>query len=257
MTEAAPRAALVVGAGTADGIGRAIVRRLLPDYRVTIWDRTLEGAAPEGVEFAAVDVTDWDRLGTLAVALPPLSLAVNCVATATIDPAAQLTKEQWDKVVAVNLSGAFYLARWLHRPLAAANGVLVNISSVFAANTFPNRLSYTVTKAGLTTMTRCLAAEWAPDGIRVVTVTPGITATGAQLRAINLGAKDIDRLLERTAQRRLVDPSEVADVVCQVAQPGFSAVTGSEIVVDAGYNILGGGFWDLDTIAGDDAGRPS
>lgn len=241
------RHVLVLGAGGARGIGRGCAMRFLAaGYRVIVWDQRIEEPLPAGVTSAIVDVRDWNRLQELSSTLPSLHAAVNCIAIGTQTPIQRMSKVEWDDVIGVNLSGGFYAARWIHDALAAGRGTYVNLSSIFADSTFPNRVSYCVTKAALVTLTRCMAIEWARDGIRVVTVTPGLTKTGIQLDQIAAGIKDITPIVERTAQQRMVEVGEVANVIFQVTQPDFSAVTGANIFVDAGFDVLGGGFWGLD-----------
>lgn len=246
MSEARPTA-VVFGGGTETGIGRACAQRFLDaGYEVRIWDRALEGRPPEGIAFDAVDVTDWEGLRRLAAELPPLSAAVNAAAIGAVGAVVDLGRAEWDRVVDVNLNGAFYAARWLHAPLRAGRGTLINLSSIFATSVFPNRAAYAVSKAAILTLSRCLAIEWAPDGIRVVAVSPGWTRTGPQIAAIESGTKNVEGMLARTAQRRMLEPAEIAAVVHRVCEPDFGAVTGCNVFVDGGFDALGGGFWGLD-----------
>lgn len=155
----------------------------------------------------------------------------------------ETSKVDWDRIVSVNLNGAFYAARHAHpAPLARGRGTYVNFSSIFAKITVPNRAAYCVTKASLVTLTRCMAIEWAPDGIRVLTISLGLTKTGTQMDQILAGEKNVQPLLERTAERRMVEREEVANVVFAICQWKFSGVTGSNITVDVGYDVPDGGF---------------
>lgn len=247
----APRkSALILGAGSRRGIGRACAERFAGEgYQVIIWDARIEGQLPEGWLAAKLDITDWERLEFVSRDLPDLSAAINCVAIGARTSILKTSKADWDRIVAVNLNGAFYAAHHIQPALARGRGTYVNFSSIFAENTFPNRAAYCVTKASLVTLTRCMAIEWAPDGIRVLTITPGLTKTGVQMDQILSGEKDVEPLLERTAERRMVEREEVANVVFAVCQRDFSGVTGANINVDVGYDVLGGGFWGLDRLS--------
>lgn len=247
MSSCAKQTALVLGGGTQMGIGRACADRFLTaGYEVLIWDRGFEEPLPGDAVCDEVDITDWHGVANRARGLPPLSAAVNAVAIGAVGSVVETSREEWDHVVDVNLNGAFYAAHWLYEALRAGRGTLINLSSIFATSVFPHRAVYAATKAAILALSQCLAIEWAPDGIRVLAVSPGWTRTGVQLAAIESGAKDVDRMLERTAQRRMLETAEVAAVVFRLAQPEFGAVTGSNVFVDGGFHALGGGFWGLD-----------
>src|SRR5689334_2218321 len=106
--------ALVTGA--ASGIGQAVARRFLDvGWRVLGWD--LRPGEDDRVEWRLVDVSDWDAVAAGAREVPPLDAVVNCAAIARLGPINEMSREDWDQTLAINLSGAFYLSRWLYPPL--------------------------------------------------------------------------------------------------------------------------------------------
>jgi NAD(P)-dependent dehydrogenase (short-subunit alcohol dehydrogenase family) len=233
--------ALVTGAGL--GIGAAIAARFVADgWRVIGWD--VQPGADERIEWRTVDVSDWDAVAEAAAAAPPLAAVVNCAAIARLTPINEMSREDWDRTLAVNLNGAFYVSRWLYPQLAEARGVLVHIASVNSKNTTRFRSPYNASKAGLVALTQALAVEWglAGSGIRVFAVSPGLTRTQQALMRIETGAISEDELLGRVPTHRWIEPDEVASAVVALVGGEFSALHGANVMIDAGYDAWGGHF---------------
>ena len=127
-----PRTALVTGAGS--GIGAACAARFLADgWSVIGWD--VRRGEEARVAWAEVDVSDWDAVEAAAASVPPLAAVVNCAGIALMTPTLSMRREDWDRTIAINLNGAYYVSRHLYEPLRRAGGVLVQVASVNAKNT--------------------------------------------------------------------------------------------------------------------------
>jgi NAD(P)-dependent dehydrogenase (short-subunit alcohol dehydrogenase family) len=147
-----------------------------------------------------------------------------------------ITEDSWDRVMDINLKGAFLLSQEACRVMAGAGGgSLVHVSSIdrFGANGLYT--TYNVSKCGLMGLNRCIAVEMARHGIRSNVVSPGATRTEMVERVV--GAEAMDRLMghfDRVPMKRMVYPEEVATACAFLASDAASAITGTELVVDCG-----------------------
>jgi NAD(P)-dependent dehydrogenase (short-subunit alcohol dehydrogenase family) len=229
----------VLVTGAASGIGAACAARFADEgWQVIGWD--LQTGNDRRVVWSQVDVTDWEGVHTAAGGLPALDCVVHCAGIAIRDFAVDMSREAWDRVVDVNLNGSFYVAHATQPVLAAGGGTLVMLASVAGRIGLKHRAAYGATKAAVLQLVRTLAAEWAPDGIRVVAVSPTFVRTPLVLEGIESGIIDVGTIERATPQARLLDPGEVAAVIFRLAGPDFAAVTGSEVLVDGGFGGYGG-----------------
>lgn len=140
----------------------------------------------------------------------------------------------WTKVIEVNLLGAFYCAREaLKRMVPQKHGVIVNISSVHEEIAWSGYSAYTASKAAVSMLTKTLAQEAAPHGVRVLAVAPGAIKTPIN-RAVWNDPENLRDLLEKIPLNRIGDPQEVARIVAVLASDIGSYVTGRTIFVDGG-----------------------
>ena len=189
--------------GASSGIGAAVARRFVDDgWTVIGWD--LRPGDDADIAWTAVDISDWDAVADAARDLPPLHAAVHCAAIARLTPIMEMSREDWDQTLAINLNGSFYVARHLFRALDQAGGALALLSSVNSKNTTRFRAPYNASKAGVVSLTQALAVEWAMAGskVRVFAVSPGLTRTQQAVMRIDSGAID-----EGDAARADADPS--------------------------------------------------
>jgi NAD(P)-dependent dehydrogenase (short-subunit alcohol dehydrogenase family) len=233
-----PSTVLVTGA--AGGIGGAVAERFLGEcWRVLGWDR--QAGSDHRIEWTAVDVRDWDAVAAAGADLPDLAGVVTCAGVGTRDSALETTRDDWHRTIDINLSGTFHTARSTHAALARGNGALITIASVAGTTVFRNRAPYCASKAAVLMLTRCLQVEWAADGVRCVAVSPGFTRTPHVQRGIDEGKTNLEHVLAHTPQGRLVETGEIAAVIWRlVADPEFSAVAGSNVLVDAGFDAQSG-----------------
>jgi 3-oxoacyl-[acyl-carrier protein] reductase len=237
-------AALVTGASK--GIGAAIARALAADgWNVVVNYRSDEDGAKAAVQAihdaggkAVVlhgDVTNGDSRGLLkqaeeAIGGPILAL-VNNAGVARDGLALQLTDDDWDTVIATNLSPAFRLTRdSLRSMMKARYGRVVNIASVVGPRANVGQSNYAAAKAGLIGMTKTIAAEVARRGVTVNAVAPGFIATGMTAELAT------DEIVKAIPARRQGTPEEVAAAVRFLASDDAGYVTGTTLYVDGGMS---------------------
>ncbi|MFI5411870.1 SDR family NAD(P)-dependent oxidoreductase [Kaistia sp. UC242_56] len=242
------RVAAVTGGGS--GIGLASAQALArAGARVAILDRNpvaaeiLATLGDEADHFAVVaDVADEASLEAAFEAVTEraktLEILVNSAGTAIRRPAVDLTLADWDTVVNVNMTGTFLASRIAARHMIAAGtkGSIVNVSSIMGfsgGGLYPN-ISYQTTKGAIVNMTRALAVEWAPNGIRVNAVAPTYVRTPF-IAGLVADPELVARIEAMTPLRRLADPEEVASAILFLAGPGASMVTGHTLPVDGGF----------------------
>lgn len=219
--------------GGASGIGQQCVQQLQDmGWRVVVWDRDGAGDTP------AVDVADYASVAAAAKRLDGVDLLINAAGIAGgREPVADKDPAEWDRVLAVNLNGSFYCAHALYPQLRARGGVVINVASVAGMVMMKGRVHYAVSKAGVMTLTRSLANEWASEGIRVVAIAPGYVKTPLIQRSIDAGELDEAALAAMHPMNRLASPEEVAGAMIALAQPPFQFMTGAIVTLDGGMTL--------------------
>lgn len=178
-----------------------------------------------------------EAFGAIAQEYGRIDILVNNAGTALRKPTVELSLEDWQKVVDVNLTGVFLCARAAGATmLSQGSGVMVNTASIFGLSgggLYPN-ISYQATKGAVVNMTRALAMEWADKGIRVNAVAPTWVDTEfiAALKANPELMAEIQRV---TPMKRLARPQEVAQAILFLASPASAMVTGHILPVDGGF----------------------
>jgi 2-deoxy-D-gluconate 3-dehydrogenase len=158
-------------------------------------------------------------------------------AGASVDvPAFDLTPDDWRAIVDVNLTGAFFTAQAAGRAMRGRGGSIVFTTSTFAHVAFPLRSVYAVSKAGVAQLTRALALEWAPEGIRVNAVGPTATLTDLNRERLSV-PENRDRVVSRIPMGRLLEPNDLVAAVAFLAGPESSMVTGQSLLVDGGWTV--------------------
>jgi NAD(P)-dependent dehydrogenase (short-subunit alcohol dehydrogenase family) len=229
--------------GAASGIGAAVARRFVDEgWAVIGWD-VRPGDDPH-IAWTAVDISDWDAVADASRELPPLNAAVHCAAIARLTPIMEMSRDDWDRTLAINLNGTFYVARHVFPALDRAGGAIALLSSVNSKNTTRFRAPYNASKAGVVSLTQALAVEWALAGskVRVFAVSPGLTRTQQAIMRIESGAIDEETLLSRTPTHRWIEPAEIAAAIVRLVGPDFSALHGGNVFLDVGYDAWGGHF---------------
>ena len=242
------RRAIVTGGATL--FGRAVVSGLAGHgARVIVADVDEVGGVASaqeapGAMFVRTDVTDDAQIaGLLAHAeeqLGGLDVLVN-LACSYGDDGPDASREQWLATLNVNLVSAAMLAV-AARPMLAAggHGTIINLSSISSKVAQTGRWVYPVSKAGMVQLTRNLAMDFAADGIRVNSVSPGWTWSAIMDSLTGGDRAKTDRVAAPFhLTRRVGDPAEVAEVIAFLASDAASVVTGADWAADGGYSAMG------------------
>jgi glucose 1-dehydrogenase len=246
------RRALVTGAAT--GIGRATAGRLAAEGAAVVVNyigdsepadslvREIDGGGGRAIAIAA-DVSNEDQVVAMfreaADALGgPVDVLVNNAGVEKPFPLVEMPLDEWNKVLAVNLTGAFLCARETARALIAADapGAIVNMSSVHEVIPWPSFGHYCASKGGMKLWAQTIARELAPHRIRVASVAPGAILTPINQELID----DAEKRREVEAEvpwGRLGKPEEIAAAVSWLCSPEAEYVVGTTLFVDGGMTL--------------------
>jgi len=229
---------VAVVTGGASGIGHVVATAFCAvGARVAIFD-----LAAAGDDAYKVDVTDEaqvkDAFAAVAARHGRVDILFNNAGIAIRHPTIELTLEDWNRVVAVNMTGVFLCAREAARHMLAAGrgGRIVNTASIMGfsgGGLYPN-ISYQATKGAVVNMTRALAVEWASRGIRVNAIAPTWVRTPLT-RGITDKPELVQRIEQITPMGRLAEPEEIVGAVLFLASRASAMVTGHVLAVDGGF----------------------
>lgn len=235
--------------GGARGIGAAVARALgVRGARVAIAALHPESAeagrgalAASGMEVIALtgDVRDPHQaravVASTAEHFGRLDFLVNGAGLFRRAPSLEVTPAEWQQVLDINLSGPFYMAQAAARVMIpAGGGHILNITSLWGTLAGNGRAAYCAAKAGLAALTRVLAAEWAPHGVRVNAVAPGYVRTSALEKVLVSGKLNLDEVTRRTPAGRLAAPEEVGEFCARLLAGKDNFLTGVVIPLDGG-----------------------
>jgi NAD(P)-dependent dehydrogenase (short-subunit alcohol dehydrogenase family) len=240
---------VAVVTGAASGIGRGVAEALAKEgVRVGVLDRNLSGAEETQKLIAAAG---GQALALACDVADPASIeAAERVITATFGAADVLVNNagmirpgtldtlpaaEWNGLLAVNLTGYLFCAQVFGRAMRARrSGALVHVSSISATNATASAGAYSVAKAGVTMLSRQLAVEWGPHGVRSNSVHPGMIYTPLSQAMYNEpGVKE--RRSAAIPAGRIGTPDDIAHAVVFLASSRAAYVTGTEVVVDGGF----------------------
>lgn len=233
------RTVLVTGA--ASGIGFATAK-LFRDLGDSVVGLDISPSVPDGVRYVACD------LGSLAsiqaavaeVGADRIDVLANVAGIVQFGRFEGISEAEWDRVHAVDLKGPFFLIQACMPAIRAARGNIVNVSSVAGNVAQAYSAAYSGAKGGLTQLTRALALELSPEGIRVNAICPGTVATPLVDHVATIFPPDLD---PRVADRLMmmlpgpaITPAEIGSAIVYLASPAARMVTGTVMAFDGGMS---------------------
>ncbi|HSB72717.1 MAG TPA: glucose 1-dehydrogenase [Candidatus Methylomirabilis sp.] len=242
--------ALVTGASR--GFGRSIARALAEaGTDLVLTSRRLQDVEGVAGELTATgrkvvplqaDVTRGEDVeevvGRALAILGKIDILVNNAGINIRRPALDLTESDWDQTLETNLKGCFRVAKAVGRHMMSRQtGRIVNIASMMASVTLPERAAYGASKAGLVQLTRTLAVEWAPYNVRVNAICPGPFLTELN-RPILDDPEKVKFFTDRMPMKRFGRPEELHGAVIFLASEASSFITGTTIYIDGGWTAL-------------------
>jgi NAD(P)-dependent dehydrogenase (short-subunit alcohol dehydrogenase family) len=244
--DAAPFAGkVVVVTGGARGIGDAIAAAFHEQgATVVALDRDAPAEPRGGVRYVQADVTDPASVASafadIAAHDGATDVLVNNAGVQRVGKVGEISFEDWNAVVSTHLTGMFLCStQVIPGMVGRGSGSIVSIASTAALVGIPGRGPYCAAKAAMLGLTRAMALEVAPAGVRVNAVAPGYTRTAFIQQALDDGSQREDWLLERVPLGRLATPHDIARVVRYLASDDAGYVTGQVVVADGGWTVQG------------------
>lgn len=241
--------------GASRGLGEAIAKEFVRQgATVVVSSHAADPASPVAEAIRAdglnaidviADVTKPDEVDNLfaqtIAAFGHVDVLVNNAGIGAIAPSESLSLDQWNRTIAVNLTGPLVCAQAAVRHgLENRGGVIINIASIFGVTGVAQRAAYAATKHGLVGLTKVLAVEWAARNIRVVAINPGYVRTALDELDQVAGGYTSSDIEGRTPLGRFGTPEEIADVAAFLASDKASYITGTQVDVDGGWLSYGG-----------------
>ena len=239
------RVALVTGA--ASGLGRAIAVGLAEaGARVRCVDRDAAGndevarSIGEMADAFAADVSDPEAITAavdgLVADTSRIDVLVNSAGIGGRSPAVDYPEDMWDSIMDINLRGTYLACRAAGRHMVPArSGSIINIASVGGLAGYPGSLGYQASKGGVVALTRTLAIEWAPQGVRVNAIAPSQFESAIVLAQWEKEPDMRARWESRTPLGRIGQPDEIVGPAIFLASEAAAMVTGHILAVDGGY----------------------
>lgn len=247
--------ALGIGKGVAEGFAGAGAMVAVADVNESAAQALVEALHDGGANAIATigDVaisSDAERMvAETAAAFGRLDVLVNNAGIMPIDaylPVDEMPEAVWDRIIAVNLKGAFLMSKYAIPYMRTdGRGCIINIASVQGLQSMPRVPAYAASKGGMLSLTRNMALDYAPEGIRVVAICPGTIDSELVRTLARAEGGNLSETLERYGSfhplRRLGRPEDIADAVLFLASDRASFITGESLSVDGG--LMAQGAW--------------
>lgn len=238
------RARRVLVVGGSSGIGNGIAQAFAADgAAVHVWGSRASaadyagdpGSDLDGLGYTQVDLGNLDAIE--AAAAPFAALDILVLSQGTVEYGrAEFAREPWDRVMTVNLDSVMACCRKFQSQLAAGRGAILIVSSVAAFGATIGNPAYAASKAALVNLTRTLGKAWAPDGIRVNGIAPGLVETKLT-RITTSNPKRRAASLVAIPAGRIGTPADMAAAALFLCSPAASYVVGQTLVVDGGLTL--------------------
>jgi len=235
-----PRTVVITGA--ASGIGYATAE-LFRDLGDTVFGLDISPTVPDGVTYVECNVGDKVAVdGAIATCAREgrIDVLANVAGIVQFGRFEGISEEEFDRVHAVDLKGPFFLIQAALPHIRAAKGNIVNVSSVAGNKAQGYSAAYSAAKGGLTMLTRALALELAPEGIRVNAVCPGTVDTPLVQHVAENFPPDLDpRVMDRLMMMlpgRAISPAEIGQSIVYLASPAARMITGTVLAFDGGMS---------------------
>jgi len=235
-----------IGAATALALARDGFDIAIAATRIENLAKVIPGVEATGRRVAAValDVRSQDSveqaMAKVLDTLGRVDVLVNNAGVTIRKKVVDLTAEEWETIIATNVTGTFFMSQQMGRHLIdnGRPGCIINIGSTFGVVGFPERSAYGTSKAAVMHMTKMLAIEWAEHGIRVNAVAPGRVETGSPMRASTAANPAlVEAARKRVPLGRFASSEEVAEAVCYLVSPAASYITGHTLMLDGGLTV--------------------
>jgi len=244
---------LITGAGS--GIGAAVANRFAAaGAKVAVQGRRLEALERVSKETGGLalqaDISDFDAcrraVAQTVAAFGQLDILVANAGVEHYGSATQVSLSDWDDMIKINVNGTLYTARAALEHMTTRGGAVVVMASIASILGAPNYVGYLTSKSALLGLTRSLAVDFGPRGIRVNAICPGFVRTEMTDRALQFVADkkgiSLETMIARTTAhyplQRMADPDEIAAAIEFLASDQASFITGATLVADGGSSIV-------------------
>ena len=243
------RLQLAVVTGGATGLGLATAKKLVENNIWTIIigrnEQNLMDVAGSLGELCSYKVFDLSNLkaipqlvSTITKEFGPIDILVNNAGINQKKPFTEVTDEDFQRIIQTNLTSVFVLSREVAKKmLEQKSGCIINISSMAAQYGIPYIIAYTAAKTAIEGMTKAMAVELSPEGIRVNCVAPGFIATNMSAKALDSDPQRKQKVLSRTPMGKLGEPDDVAGAILYLVSDAAKYVTGVILPVDGGNSV--------------------
>ena len=235
-----PRVVVITGAASGIGFATAELFRAAGDI---VYGLDIVPTVPDGVTYVECNVGDKAAVDAAIATCAEhgrIDVLANVAGIVQFGRFEQITEAEWDRVHAVDLKGPFFVIQAALPHLKACKGNIVNISSVAGNVSQPYATAYAAAKGGLTQLTKALALELSPEGIRVNAICPGTVDTPIVSHVAEIMPSDLDpRLFDRLMMMlpgRAISPAELGSAIVYLASPEARMITGAVLAFDGGMS---------------------
>lgn len=208
----------------------AVAKQQLVDTFPGIEIETCTASITDDIAVEAATAQVQARFGRIDVLLNNAGISMN-------RPTLELAAADWRRAIDINLNGVFYCGQSVGRRMVAQGaGVILNTASMYGVVAAPERAAYCASKAAVVMLTKVMAVEWAPSGLRVNALAPGYVQTALVDELVRTGRMDLQALTRRTPAGRLGQPHEIATLALFLASDNAAFINGQAIVADGGWS---------------------